>query len=104
MYKVNYYDISDTTITGIHYPEPSPVPVKENAAVTPAQIAELTANGMAVSSSSLLQFDDGSPNPLHFPLEQSRGVDVNDVWNASLNSKRRLNSIMKSQPSTDVHE
>lgn len=104
MRKVNYFDIADSTITGIHIPQPAPIEVKQNAAITPAQIAELTSNGMSVSSSSLLQFDEGSPNPAHYPLEQSRGIDVNDVWNESINAKRRLNAVMKSQPSTSITE
>ena len=79
-----------------HVEEPV-IEVKQNMAVTPAQIAELTANGMAVSSQNNLQFEEGVANPAHYPLEQARGIDVADVWTAEQTSKAKMHSFIKSQ-------
>lgn len=76
---------------------PPLVAVKQHAAITPAQIAELTNNGMAVSASNSLFFEEGSSHPVHFPLEQSRGIDVAEVWQASKTSKSKLKKFTSSQ-------
>lgn len=88
-----------------HTPVFGAVPVKQNQALTPAQIGEYTAKGIAVSSSQNLVFDDGVPNPGPLPLEQRRGIDVADVWNASKTSSKKLKSAIKlakvSEPKTN---
>lgn len=83
----------------IHRPVDGSVAVKQNQSVTPAQIAELTSKGMAVSNYNNLVFDEGLPNPPSLPLEQHRGVDVVDVWNASQTASKKLRSVMKSASS-----
>lgn len=71
------------------------IKVKQNQAVTPSQIAELTENGMAVSSYNNLVYDEGVPNP-SLTLEQTRGIDVADVWQASQTAKSKLRQFHKS--------
>lgn len=84
-----------------HTPVLGAVPVKQNQALTPAQIGEYTAKGIAVSSSLNLVFDEGSPNPPSLPLEQRRGIDVSDVWNASQTATKKLKSAIKSAKSSN---
>lgn len=84
-----------------HTPVIGSVPVKQNQALTPAQIAEYTSKGIAVSSSQNLVFDDGVPNPGPLPLEQRRGIDVSEVWNASKTSSKKLKAVMKSAKSSE---
>ena len=76
---------------------PPLVSVKQNAAITPSQIAELTNNGMAVSTLNSLVFEEGSSHPVHFPLEQSRGIDVAEVWQASKSANSKLKKFTSSQ-------
>lgn len=84
-----------------HTPVLGVIPVKQNQALTPAQIADYTAKGIAVSSSQNLFFDEGVPNPGPLPLEQRRGIDVAEVWNASKTSSKKLKSVMKSAKSSE---
>lgn len=84
-----------------HTPVIGVVPVKQNQALTPAQIGEYTAKGIAVSSSQNLVFDEGIPNPGPLPLEQRRGIDVSDVWNASKTASKKLKTAIKSAKSSE---
>lgn len=95
------YTIPELSAHPIHRPCAPLIPVKQNQALTPAQIAEYTANGVAVSSSQNLVFDEGVPNPGPVPLEQRRGIDVTDVWNASKSSSKKLKSAIKSAKSSE---
>ena len=91
-----YNSCSNRIEQPFHTPVIGSVPVKQNQALTPAQIADYTARGIAVSSSQNLVFDDGVPNPAPLPLEQRRGIDVAEVWNASKTSSKKLKSAIKS--------
>ena len=51
------YTIPDIEAHPIHRPVEGAVSVKQNQALTPAQIADYTAKGIAVSSSQNLVFD-----------------------------------------------
>lgn len=95
------YSIPELEAHPIHRPVEGDVPVKQNQALTPAQIGEYTAKGIAVSSSQNLVFDEGVPNPGPVPFEQRRGIDVADVWNASKTASKKLKSVMKSAKSSD---
>lgn len=94
------YSIPELEAHPIHRPVEGDVTVKQNQALTPAQIADYTAKGIAVSSSQNLVFDEGVPNPGPLPLEQRRGIDVADVWNASKTSFKKLKSAIKSVKSS----
>lgn len=89
------YNLPDDFSRPFHRPCEGEIPVKQNQSVTPAQIADLTAHGMAVSSYNNLVFDEGSPNPPSLPLEQQRGVDVAEVWNASKTASKKLKCVIK---------
>lgn len=96
------YSIPELEAHPIHRPVEGAVIVKQNQALTPAQIADYTAKGIAVSSSQNLVFDEGVPNPGPLPLEQRRGIDVADVWNASKTSSKKLKSAIKSVKSSEL--
>ena len=73
----------------------SPIKTQQGLALTPAMIADLTQKGLAVNSNiANMQFDDGSPNPPGVPVEQRRGVDPVDTWNASKNAKAKLQNVI----------
>lgn len=95
------YSIPELEAHPIHRPVEGDITVKQNQALTPAQIGEYTAKGIAVSSSQNLVFDEGVPNPGRLPLEQRRGIDVADVWNASKTASKKLKSVIKSAKSSD---
>lgn len=97
--KINYFRPFNRYRTTYARIEQGSVEVKQNQAITPAQIADLTAHGMAVSSSNNLQFEEGVANPGPVPLEQLRGIDVVDVWDASMTASKKLRSFAKSQTS-----
>lgn len=96
-----YNSCSNKVVQPFHTPVIGVVPVKQNQALTPAQIADYTAKGIAVSSSQNLVFDEGVPNPAPLPLEQRRGIDVADVWNASKTASKKLKSAIKSAKASD---
>lgn len=95
------YSIPELDAHPIHRPFEGVITVKQNQALTPAQIADYTAKGIAVSSSQNLVFDDGVPNPGPVPLEQRRGIDVADVWNSSKTASKKLKSAIKSAKSSE---
>lgn len=68
----------------------SELTVRNGLAVTPSQMMDMTQRGISISNSNL-DYLEGTPNPsATVPIEQSRGVDVNDVWQASQTAKKRL--------------
>ncbi len=66
-----------------------PLP-EQNLSISPREIQELTARGIAASSSNLgLSFSDGVSDPV-LALENSRGIDPADLFNASLDAADKL--------------
>lgn len=60
-------------------------------AFTPAQMAKMAEKGIPISTQSADQFVDGTLNPsFDIPIEERRGIDVNDVWNASKDAKAKI--------------
>lgn len=67
--------------------DPLPDP---HLAISPREIQELTARGVAATSSNLgLSFSDGTSNPV-LTLENTRGVDPADLWTASKSAAEKL--------------
>lgn len=67
----------------------APVAV-QNLSISPSEIAELTARGISSSAANAgLTFVEGTNNPV-LPLEQTRGIDVADIWNASKDAAANL--------------
>lgn len=64
--------------------------VQSGLAVTPSQMMEMTNAGVSISSAGLNYFE-GTENPsFDLPLDQRRGIDAADVWNAEKDAKKRL--------------
>lgn len=68
-----------------------PVYVTPGLAVTPSEVASLTEKGIAVNAvnAGALSVVDGVSDPVLL-LENTRGIDVSDVWNASLDARANL--------------
>lgn len=99
---MNYHSPCSVGFQPLHRPVASGIPVKQNLALTPSQIGELTANGMAVSSYNNLVYDDGVPNPPSRTLDTMRGIDVAEIWETSKSSERKLRSFVKKNSQTDT--
>lgn len=60
-------------------------------AYTPSDMARMSDRGISISSMNDQNFYDGSPSAkFDVPIELRRGVDVNDAWNASRSSRRKI--------------
>lgn len=67
------------------------VPVKGDLAVTPAQMARMAANGVAISSQLASDFHDGEVNPsFEIPIGQVRGMDIVDYWEAQKVARKHV--------------
>lgn len=89
---MNYRRISYSPKSCSFHCDPSnQIETQQGLAVSPAQVDTLTKSGMTVNSTNALSFIDGVPNPsFDIPIEQRRGIDVADVWQASQNAKKKL--------------
>lgn len=64
------------------------IPVKGDLAVTPAQMERMRESGVGISSQIASKFSDGVPNPSwDLPLNDLRGVDMADLWQAQMSSR-----------------
>lgn len=61
-------------------------------ALTPAQMDDMRKRGQSISTQNLdnMYYDGSVNNSFDLPLDQIRGVDINDVWNASKESGKKL--------------
>lgn len=76
--------------------KPSDMPVKGDLAVTPAQMARMAANGVAISSQIAGSFNDGETNPsFEVPITQVRGLDIVDYWEAEKIARKNVKSHIK---------
>lgn len=71
---------------------------RPNLAYTPAQMADMVARGLPVSSFVESSFNDGSSSTTFddLPIEHTRGIDINDVWNAQQDSRHKFAQANKS--------
>lgn len=59
--------------------------------MTPADIQRCVQQGIPVSAANLDSFIDGVDNPsTSLPVDELRGVDIVDAWNASRDAKKKL--------------
>lgn len=79
-------------------------PVQNGLAVTPAQMAELTAKGVPITASNLgMVFDDGvSKLDYDVPPEHTRGVDINDLWNLKQDIRKKLRKGLAGYKESEV--
>lgn len=70
------------------------LPVQDGLALTPAMIAELTAQGVPISEPQAMQFFDGYKRGDFNPgIINRRGVDIADVWNAEKDARTGLRRV-----------
>lgn len=78
----------------------SDVPVKGDLAVTPAQMARMAENGVAISSQIAGSFNDGETNPsFEVPMTQVRGLDIVDFWEAEKIARKNVKEHIKANES-----
>lgn len=76
--------------------KPSDLPVKGDLAVTPAQMARMANNGVAISSQIAGSFNDGETNPsFELPISQVRGLDIVDFWEAEKIARKNVKDHIK---------
>ena len=70
---------------------------KSGLAYTPADMARMHAAGMPVNSANLINsFCDGDKNPsFDIPFERKRGVDMAEIWETSVNAKKKVDTFSK---------
>lgn len=71
--------------------------VQQNCVVTPAAMEDALQKGIPISQFMMPDnmFDDGTDSPSLLMIEQ-RGIDINDVWNATKDIKGKIKKIHKS--------
>lgn len=79
---------------------PGEQPVKNGLAMTPANMALLTAAGQSVSLSAMenATYYDSQLGVKHcdnMPLEYTRGIDENVLWQASMDAKQKIRKVKK---------
>lgn len=64
---------------------------QDNLALTPSDVKRCVENGIPVSVSNASMFIDGVENPSTvLPVDELRGVDIVDTWEASRTAKAKL--------------
>lgn len=59
--------------------------------VSPSQMAQMSEKGIPITAQMADTFFDGVSNPsFDMPIEDLRGVDVNAVWNAQKDARKRI--------------
>lgn len=71
--------------------------VQQNCVVTPAAMEDALQKGIPISQFMMpdYMFNDGSDSPSLLMIEQ-RGIDINDVWNATKDIKSKIKKVHKS--------
>ncbi|QCS35985.1 hypothetical protein [Capybara microvirus Cap1_SP_77] len=69
--------------------------VQPGLAMTPREMAENIERGIPVSPSTLnLEFIEGTTDDSWFiGIDQTRGVDINDLWNESRDQQQKLKNF-----------
>lgn len=75
-------------------------PVQDDLAYTPSQMMQLSERGIAVTTGNLPNdnFFDGVPvgqGSFDLPLDQQKGVDIADCWQASMSIRKKAKSGLK---------
>ena len=70
-----------------------------NLSYSPADMANMTAQGRAVSSQNLehLAFFDGTGDSDNLPLPFCRGVDLNTLWEDAQNTRTKVRRLSKAK-------
>lgn len=79
------------------------IPTQPNLSITPAKMAELADQGIPVSSALLsVGASDGVSNPdWDMPIDQKRGVDIAQVWEAQRSARKNITSRVTIKSESD---
>lgn len=78
-------------------------PVNPNLAVTPKDMEKMTAQGRSISANSLENFIYFNGDMLDgLPIDMCRGVDINDIYQASQVSKAKM-SRLRTKRAREIH-
>lgn len=71
---------------------------RNGLAVSPAEIRELTNRGIPVNSQNASMYIEGttSQGSFELPIDELRGADIVDAWNASRDAENKLVSAHRS--------
>lgn len=72
--------------------------VQNDLAVTPSQMVQMMSDGIPITTQNLHPelFFDGDTNPsFEIPIDQQRGIDVADCWEASQDIRARAKKGLK---------
>lgn len=76
--------------------------VENGLSTTPAQMRQLTEQGIPVSGDALgLMFDDGVKDNPQLPLAERRGIELADLWNAQKSARSKLRDLNNHVPSNE---
>lgn len=78
--------------------------VDSSLAMTPAQMQRLTSQGRAVSLANLenISFFGNEIDVHDMPLEYTRGIDVNTLWEQSRISEKKIKDFSKRTINTKI--
>lgn len=76
--------------------------VDSSLAMTPAQMSRLTSQGRAVSLASLenVSYYGNEIDVRDMPLEYTRGIDMNTLWQESRRSDKKVKDFIRSTKNT----
>lgn len=76
--------------------------VDSSLAMTPAQMQNLTSQGRAVSLASLegVSYYGNEQDVRDMPLEYTRGIDINTLWQESRRSDKKIKDFCKQTRNT----
>lgn len=92
MYSIkSHYDNRLRRLTNTHLNKDEK-PVQNGLALTPADLARMTANGIPISTQNLeTMYSEGSLELTYdVPLDQQRGIDAADLFQAAETAKKNL--------------
>ncbi|QCS36432.1 hypothetical protein [Capybara microvirus Cap3_SP_374] len=76
-------------------PKGQDIMTQQGLAMTPSEMAALVEKGIPISpNNTLLQFQEGTTNvDFNLPIDQLRGTDINDAWNAQNEATDKLRGL-----------
>lgn len=79
--------------------------VQPNLSITPSQMAQMVAEGRAVSAMAMSEIQNDSEFIDELPVDRMRGMDIADAWNASLDAQDKLiNAHRRAQSDAEYDE
>lgn len=73
--------------------------VQNNLALTPADVLKMAESGIPASSQMQSAMIDGhTGTDWNIPLEERRGVDIADMWQESMNIRKKFVTAHNSAP------